>query len=229
MADPSKVIGRTVRRRAPVREPAARGDGVGTRRTEGVRTQGRSARVVGDVLVATAEELGRAGYAALRVDDIAARSGVNKTTIYRRWPTKVDLVTAALSALSDVPEAPETGSLREDLLAMLRVARAGASSPLKQGVFRAILLEQTHPEVDAVTRTLRNEHLAPRKLVVERAIRRGELSREIDVVLLLELVFGPVMRRLMITKEPVDEAFMQYVVDVVLAGARAVATARRPK
>jgi AcrR family transcriptional regulator len=193
-----------------------------------VRTQGRSARIVGDVLVATAEELGRVGYAALRVDDIAARSGVNKTTIYRRWPTKVDLVAAALRELSDVPAPPDTGSLREDLLAMLRVACARASSPLKQGIFRAILLEQTHPEVDAVTRTLRSEHLAPRKLVIERAIRRGELPREVDVELLLELVFGPVMRRTMITKEPVNDAFIHYVVDVVLAGARAVA-ARRTK
>ena len=55
-----------------------------TRRTEGVRVKGRAARVVTDVLVATAEELSRVGYSALRVEDVATRSGVNKTTIYRR-------------------------------------------------------------------------------------------------------------------------------------------------
>ena len=67
-----------------------------TRRTEGVRVKGRAARVVSDVLIATAEELTRVGYAAFRVEDVAARSGVNKTTIYRRWPTKPELVTAAV-------------------------------------------------------------------------------------------------------------------------------------
>ena len=67
-----------------------------TRRTEGVLTGGRSARIVDGVLEATAEELSRVGYAALRVDEVAERSGVNKTTIYRRWPTKSDLVRATL-------------------------------------------------------------------------------------------------------------------------------------
>lgn len=207
------------RRRAPSRrEP--------TRRTEGVRTTGRSARIVEDVLVAAAEELGRVGYAALRVDDVAARSGVNKTTIYRRWPTKVELITAALRELSDVPQPPDTGTLREDLLTMLRAACVKADSPLRMGIFRAIQLERTHPEVDLVTNSLRSEHMAPRRFVVERAIARGELPNGIDTELFLELVFGPVMRRLMITGEPVNDAFLHYVVDVVLAGARSVAAAR---
>ena len=65
-----------------------------TRRTEGIRSRGRSARVVQEVLTATAEELGRSGYAALRIEDVAERAGVNKTTIYRRWPTKAALVKA---------------------------------------------------------------------------------------------------------------------------------------
>ena len=90
-----------------------------TRRTEGRRVHGRSARVVEDVLKATLEEIGRAGYEALRVEDVASRSGVNKTTIYRRWPTKVDLVSAAMRHLAPAPEPPETGSVRSDLLALL--------------------------------------------------------------------------------------------------------------
>ena len=66
------------------------------RRTEGKRVHGRSARVQSAVLRATAEELGRVGFAALRIEDVALRSGVNKTTIYRRWPTKQELVRASL-------------------------------------------------------------------------------------------------------------------------------------
>ena len=62
----------------------------GRRRTVGARTGGRSERVVRDVLRAAIEELSTNGYSALRVEDVAARAGVNKTTVYRRWPTKAD-------------------------------------------------------------------------------------------------------------------------------------------
>ena len=76
------------------------------RRTEGVRVQGRSARVVEIVLKATAEELGRVGFLALRIDDVAERSGVNKTTIYRRWASKEELVAACSSAWRSTKRCP---------------------------------------------------------------------------------------------------------------------------
>lgn len=67
-----------------------------TRRTGRVRTGGRAEQVVQRVFATTLAELSRVGYQAMRVDDVAERSGVNKTTIYRRWPTKAQLVTAAM-------------------------------------------------------------------------------------------------------------------------------------
>ena len=67
------------------------------------RVGGRSARVVADVLRTTLEIIGEHGFAGLRVEDVAARAGVNKTTIYRRWPTRGDLVIAALTELSTPP------------------------------------------------------------------------------------------------------------------------------
>ena len=90
-----------------------------TRRTEGLRVQGRSARVVDAVLKAVAEQLGLVGYAALRIEDVAARSGVNKTTIYRRWPNKHELVHAVLTESSYRMEVPDTGALRSDVHQML--------------------------------------------------------------------------------------------------------------
>ena len=69
------------------------------------RVGGRSARVVSAVLRMTLEVLGQEGYAGLRVEDVAARAGVNKTTIYRRWPTRADLVVAALTSLATPPVA----------------------------------------------------------------------------------------------------------------------------
>ena len=61
------------------------------------------------MLRTTLEVLGDRGYAGLRVEDVAAKAGVNKTTIYRRWPTRADLVIAALTALAAPPQAAETG------------------------------------------------------------------------------------------------------------------------
>ena len=68
-------------------------------RTSRARVGGRSARVVATVLRTTLEVLGQQGYAGLRIEDVAARAGVNKTTIYRRWPTKEDLIAAAIETL----------------------------------------------------------------------------------------------------------------------------------
>jgi AcrR family transcriptional regulator len=197
-----------------------------TRRTEGIRTSGRSARVVEEVLRTTAEELGRGGYALLRVEDVAARSGVNKTTIYRRWPTKVDLVAAALLHVAEAPEPPDTGSVREDLLALLKHWAVRANSPLGRGLVRMVQLERTHPEVDQVVQRIAAEHGRVRRRVVERAVARGDLPAGTDAELVVELTFAPVFRRIATAKKPPDPEFIEAVVDVVLAGAKAGAAVR---
>lgn len=200
------------------------------RRTEGLRTQGRSALVVNKVLVATAEELGRVGYAELRVEDVAERAGVNKTTIYRRWPAKPELVIAALRHQRDPGELPDTGSLRGDLLEALRRALAVWSSPIGKGLMRMMQAERAHPEVEAISRELSQEHRRQRVGLVERAIRRGEVPADTDAELLMDLTFSPVFSRLLRRGEAVNEAYMTAIVDFVVAGARAGhAAPRKPR
>lgn len=198
-----------------------------TRRTEGVRTHGRSARVVEDVLRAALEEIGRVGYEALRFEDVATRSGVNKTTIYRRWPTKIELVGAALGTLMQPGEQPDTGSVRLDLLELLRAIVKRAESPLGRGLFKMMQNEATHPDVLRVKRQLHADHVRARGIVVERAIERGELPDDTDADLVVELVFSPVIRRVINGLTPADEEFLEAAIDVVLAGARAGAAHRR--
>jgi AcrR family transcriptional regulator len=205
-------------------EPAALPE---PRRTEGVRRGGRSARVVESVLRATVEELGTVGYTALRVEDVAARSGVNKTSIYRRWPSKVDLVAAALLNHARNYEAPDTGSLRDDLLEMGRRMAQKVQTPLGRGLIRMMQMERGEPELDSVIRNLRSEHICARAGVIERAVARGELPADTDPTLVAELVGAPISSRLLYTGVPVDEPFLESVVDMVLAGARAGAL-RRP-
>ena len=191
-----------------------------TRRTEGVRVKGRAARVVSDVLTATAEELSRVGYAALRVEDVALRSGVNKTTIYRRWPTKPELVGAALRAVWEPPDVPDTGSVRGDFIASLAKTAAFAMSPIGRGLTHVIQLERAHPEVEPSARGLREEYRKLREQLVNRAIQRGELAAEVDPRFVSDLMSAPIFSRLFTDGESVDASFIEAVVDVVLTGLR---------
>jgi AcrR family transcriptional regulator len=191
-----------------------------TRRTEGVRVKGRAARVVSDVLIATAEELSRVGYSSLRVEDVAARSGVNKTTIYRRWPTKPELVGAALRAVWETPEVTDTGSLRGDLLASLKKTAAFAMSPIGRGLTRMIQVERAHPELEPIARSLREDFHGFREVLVQRGIERQELPSTIDVRFLTDLVAAPIFYRLFTEGESVDTGFIENVIDVVLCGVR---------
>lgn len=202
----------------------------GPRRTGGRRLGGRSERVVRDVLRATTAELARAGYAALRVEDVAARARVNKTTIYRRWPTKAELVSATLRAAGGPPtEAPDTGTVRGDLMALLRAVVAKLSTPAGRGLYRMITLEMDHPEVASIARVLRAESQVPWVRVIERAILRGELPEGSDPQLIAELIRGPVLSRLLRLREPVDEAYVEAVVNLVVLGAERAGAVRAAK
>ena len=190
------------------------------RRTEGIRSQGRAERVVDAVMQAAALELGRVGYAGLRIEDVASLSGVNKTTIYRRWPTKADLVSAALRHAKRGLKMNDTGDLRRDLLGALREIVAFTRTPIGQGWLRIIHVERSHPEVEPICTALRNEHIQARHAIIERAILRGELPAGTDPGLIGDMVISPVYTRVAIRDAEVTEAYMQAVVDTVLAGAR---------
>src|SRR5262249_32151401 len=149
--------------------------------TRGERVGGRSERVVADVLHAAAAELARVGYAGFRIEDVATAAGVNKTTVYRRWPTKADLVEATLRGIGLRPlEVPDTGSIDGDLTYMLRRLVSWQKSPEGAGAVRMLMLEIGHPEVERIVRTLRAESLAPWYAVTEAAKKRGDLPPEAD-------------------------------------------------
>jgi AcrR family transcriptional regulator len=212
----------------PDRDEPASDAAAEPRRTEGVRCGGRSARVVDAVLLATVEELGTVGYSALRVEDVASRSGVNKTSIYRRWPTKVDLVAAALANHSRAVEIPDTGSFRGDLLEVGRMMVRKVGTPLGRGLIRMSQMERGHPELDSVIRQVRAQHICARGIIVERAIARGEVPADTDPLMVSELVSAPISSRLLHHGVDVDERFIERVVDTVIAGARAGAFRKEP-
>jgi AcrR family transcriptional regulator len=194
----------------------------GGRRTgqHAARVGGRSARVVRDVLEATTCELARVGYAALRMDEVASNAGVNKTTVYRRWPTKVALVHDALRERAKaIMRAPDTGALRTDLLDLARQVVAHRSVDQGRAIARVMLVEMVQPEVADMVRDLREDWIAPWLVVVRRSIKRGELPPKSDPRLVVEVVIGGVMGRVR-RNEPVDDAHLRAVVDLVVLGAQ---------
>jgi AcrR family transcriptional regulator len=217
MASPSSRPSPAPVRSAPVRP---------SRRTENVRVQGRSARVVDAILQAVAEELGLHGYADLRIEDVATRSGVNKTTIYRRWPQKSELVIAAVERLTPEPEIADTGSLRGDLLALLKLARARIETPVGRGLVRMVQAERAHPEVSGMLRRLRLRHMEARRALFDRALKRGEIPAGSDTSLLAELSIAPLMSRLVHFGLEADDSFLNVLTDMVVAGAVSGAAVR---
>jgi AcrR family transcriptional regulator len=185
------------------------------------RPGGRSARVVHDVLEATLEELALHGYGALRVDDVALRAGVNKTTVYRRWPTKADLVRSALLKLSDEKAlTPDTGALHTDMLELARRSKSFTATPRGRSILSMLFVERAEPELAAIAQSLRGRRDAAAVRVVERALERGELPPGTDPQLILEPLHAVVYRRVMLLQEALDEAFLVRLIDLILAGAR---------
>lgn len=191
-----------------------------TRRTQGVHAGPRAQKVIERVLHATNEEIARAGYAGLRVEDVAARSGVNKTTIYRRWPTKLELVKAACESVMKLPELHDTGDVREDLLGAIRTFLAFKRTATGKGLVRVMQTEGANPEVAGLSAKIRKRQRASWTVIIERAIARKQLP-QIDPELVIDLVFAPIANRTLYRGESVSDAFVVEVVDTVLAGLHA--------
>ncbi|WNG52595.1 TetR/AcrR family transcriptional regulator [Archangium minus] len=182
----------------------------------------RGEPVVRGVLEATLEELATVGYGALRIEDVAARAGVNKTTIYRRWPTKQELVGAALRSVTvEWVIQPNTGSLREDLLEVGRHMTAVMSSAGGQALRRILIAEERNPEFMAVAGQFREALDALPRPVIETAKTRGELAPGLDASLLFRFLASILQHRLFIEGRDIDDGFLHQVVDLLLFGALA--------
>jgi AcrR family transcriptional regulator len=186
------------------------------------RTGGRSARVVAEVLSATLEMFAELGYAGVSVEGVAARASVNKTTIYRRWPTKLDLVTAVIANESWPPEDIDTGALESDIRAVLCEFRDRLYTVRERGVLHVLLGERAHPEVAQLVRATRERHIAVRRRIFERAIARGELAASCDPTLLVELMTAPLVSRIMHLGQDVDDAYIDLFTAILCNGVKAL-------
>ncbi|HEY7349863.1 MAG TPA: TetR/AcrR family transcriptional regulator [Ktedonobacterales bacterium] len=152
----------------------------------------RSAQANQAILRATLEELAEVGFEALSIEAVAARARVGKTTIYRRWPSKTELVLEAISVIHAEVPVIDTGSFRDDMLAMMRGAFQLRTTLVEQLLFKAMGEVKSNPEVFQVFVA---RHVTPRfqaiYQMIERAKARGELRQDIDPALITSLMAGP--------------------------------------
>lgn len=191
--------------------------------TRGLRTGGRSARVRETVLEAAFAELTSVGYAALTVEAVAARAGVNKTTIYRRWPTLDDLLLDALTSWSvEALPAPDTGSIETDLLALGReladVLNGGVGRQVAAMVLTAGLRS---PDLSEATRRYFHHQAERAAPTIARAVERGELPARCDPGALLATFRAPLFYRMVTTGDPIDEDLITLATRIALTAARA--------
>ncbi|WP_216892905.1 TetR/AcrR family transcriptional regulator [Nocardia alni] len=175
--------------------------------------------VTSSIEAAVLDELAAQGYGRLSMEAVAKRAGVGKSALYRRWPSKQDMVIAVLSDFS-VPRAeiPDTGSVRGDLLATLRAVHEWLTHPR----FARILPDLTAEAVrnpalaTAIAATIGEPRRAFGATVLRRAIERGELPADLDLELALDLAAAPIYWRLTVRQAPVEPDFLERLADQLL-------------
>ena len=178
--------------------------------------------LIAGMSAAAAELLLARGLGAVRMDTVAEQAGVSKATIYRWWPTKETLSLDALRHewAAARPVGRETGSLRGDLLSLLRPwVRLVGSRPYGRVIAGLVPESQADP---GFAEQYRERFVEPRRdqarPIVARAIERGELPPTTDIELALDLLYGQLYHRLLHGHAPLNERFLRRAIDTVLAG-----------
>ena len=188
------------------------------------RGRPRSAKAHEAILEAAAGLLLEHGLDAVSMDEVAARAGVSKATIYRWWPTKESLALDALYTdwVGVAPVPKDTGSLRGDLLELLTPWACLVSAQPYARLIAALLAEgRTDP---AFAAEYQRRIIGPRRdqarEIFHRAIERGEIPADLDLEVALDLIYGPIYHRLLQGHAPVTDSFVQTAVDLALTGIR---------
>jgi AcrR family transcriptional regulator len=183
------------------------------------KIDGRVRRSTDRVLATTFELLGESGVGGFTVDEVARRSGVAKTTIYRHWPSREALVIDACSRISDEQEVPDTGSLEGDVTAILTNIGHLLGTARWSSVLPSIVdVAERDPEFADIHRRIQQGHAAPLRTVIDRAAERGEIPAAADRSAMIAGLMGPLFYRRWFSREPIDEQFIKTTTGNVISG-----------
>jgi AcrR family transcriptional regulator len=171
------------------------------------------------ILDAALEILNAKGYADLTIDGVAAKAGVGRPTIYRRWPSKPALIIAALTQSPGASAVPDTGRVRDDLLAFVRdqvrLMDAPGSRRITAGLVADLVAD---PEL---AETYLADYVGMRRSAVyealQRGIDRGEVRSGADLPFVYDMLIGPLLMRSVVRGEHLGRAMAEQTVDAVLA------------
>jgi AcrR family transcriptional regulator len=185
------------------------------------RTRSEEARRA--ALGAAVELMATQGVERLTIEEVASRSGVAKTTIYRHWPTRSELIIDGVRSCWPHLATPDSGELRRDLLELFdHKVRRDLSSTAGQILPSLLGAAVRDPELDAVARDLVEERNRPVRQVLAQAQARGELAPGLDVDVALGLVIGPLLYRKVHRRLPLTKAYLTGCIDAALVALRAM-------
>jgi AcrR family transcriptional regulator len=181
------------------------------------RGRPRSADADDAILTATLELAGEVGINGMSMDDLAERAGVSKTTIYRRWTSKEQLVLDALRSAMGPLDDVDTGSLHADVRVYLielgeRMWQGRMSDVLPHLIEVACHDESLRSRLDDYVQYRR----APMLAILGRGLDRGELPVDTDLDVLADVLIGPFIYRRLLTHAPLDEPFVDRLLGVAL-------------
>ena len=182
-----------------------------------------------EILQAALDVLAETGYDGMTIDLVAARARAGKATLYRRWPSKPDLVLDAVACMKsndiDLAALPDTGTLRGDLIAMIKPPTIRDGERKMKVMAGIVSMLARNPELAETARlALVEPRAAANRILFQRAIDRGEIPADVDMDLLCTIGPSMVAYRVLMLRTPVDREFLIRNIDSVIlpaAGVRA--------
>lgn len=171
---------------------------------------------------ATGAELAAAGYASFSMERVAERAAIHRSTLYRHWPTKRDLIVAfAKRSYNERLPSPDTGSWEGDLRQMIDEFASRIAEPTSLGLLRALASAgHSDPEMSSTILEVWGRDSAHHIAPIVRAQERGEVDPNLDPALLLEAISAPIVERLCVTGAPITPHFTEFTIRLIMHGAR---------
>jgi AcrR family transcriptional regulator len=174
-----------------------------------------------DLLEAAIAVLAETGYDRMTMDMVAARAKAGKATMYRRWASKPELVLEAIAHMKrdqvDLDNLPDTGTLRGDLLGLFK-PKSVEDGELKMKALSGLssMLAQHQELADATNAVIVEPWTAVNRVLIQRAVDRGEVSKNVDLETLAQVIPSMSAYRTVILRKPVDQQFLTAMIDNVL-------------